>query len=748
MFILSLGLLLAAAPDWKPAPAPLMTKWGKQVTPTNAWQEYPRPQLVRKDWQNLNGLWEYAITAKGAAKPETWDGQILVPFCAESALSGVGKHPTAEQNLWYKRPLVVPAGWKGQRMLLHFGAVDFEATVFVNGKELTTHRGGNTPFSVDVTDFLTDGNGELVVRVWDPTDTGSQPRGKQVERPNSIWYTAVTGIWQTVWLEPVPTSHITRVVFTPDIDKGEVECLVDATGPRTDELAVTATVGDSVAHGKPGQPFRLKLTDTKLWSPDSPHLYPATVALARKTFGNDGGHVEQAGSYFAYRKTSIGPDDKGVVRMLLNNKPVFQFGPLDQGWWPDGLLTPPSDAALRYDVEVLKKLGFNMLRKHIKVEPATFYRHCDELGMLVWQDMPSGFIEKTQGVAPNAPADATFNAADDKQFRTELKEMIDHLLGFGCIVAWVPFNEGWGQHSTNDILKWTKQYDPSRLVNGPSGWQDRGYGDMKDMHNYPGPGMFPVMKDRATVLGEYGGLGLPVKGHLWQDKGNWGYESFADVPALGAAYQRLTRKLHPLIGRGLSAAVYTQTTDVEGEVNGLMTYDREVIKLDPARVASWHAELKGPPPVVREVLPTSEAKPQTWYFRADKPAADWAADWTDAAGWKSGPGGFGTKGTPGAVIGTEWSGSDIWARRAFELAAVPAGELVLRMHHDDDAEVYLNGVLAARVGRWTSGYDDFPILPAARAALKPGRNVIAVHCHQDRGGQYIDVGLIEVVAGK
>ncbi len=753
MFPLALTLLVAAAPPgWKPAPAPLMTKWGKQVTPTNAWQEYPRPQLVRKDWQNLNGLWDYAITAKGAAKPETWNGQILVPFCAESALSGVGKHPTAEQNLWYRRDVTVPAGWKGQRVLLHFGAVDFEATVFVGGKELLTHRGGNNPFSVDVTDALKDGAGELVVRVWDPTDAGSQPRGKQVTKPNSIWYTAVTGIWQTVWLEPVPEAHITRVVFTPDIDKGEVECVIDAAGTADGVAVYEGEKVDGVVrllgNGKPGQPFRFKLRDPKLWTPDAPHLHDVRVAVTSPKAAESGRPAEEVRSYFAYRKTSIGPDDKGVVRMLLNNKPVFQFGPLDQGWWPDGLLTPPSDAALRYDVEVLKKLGFNMLRKHIKVEPARFYRHCDELGMLVWQDMPSGFIEKTQGVAPNAPKDATFSPADDAQFRAELKAMIDHLCGFGCIVAWVPFNEGWGQHDTNDILKWVKQYDPSRPVNGPSGWADRGYGDMKDMHNYPGPGMFPAMKDRATVLGEYGGLGLPVKGHLWQDKDNWGYESFPDVPALSAAYQRLTRKLHPLIGRGLSAAVYTQTTDVEGEVNGLLTYDREVIKMDVAAVAGWHKELSGPPPVVRDIVPTSEAAAQTWYYSFTKPADDWSAPWAEAAGWKSGPGGFGTKGTPGAVVGTEWAGADIWARRAFELTAAPTGEVVLRMHHDDGAEVYLNGVLAASVRRWTGGYDEFPISAAARKTLKPGRNVVAVHCHQDQGGQYIDVGLTEVVPAK
>ncbi len=758
MFALTLAAFVtAAAPDWKPAPVPLMTKWGKQVTPENAWPEYPRPQLVRKDWQNLNGLWDYAITPKDAPKPEKWDGKILVPFCAESALSGVGKHPTADQNLWYRRAVEVPAGWKGKRVLLHFGAVDWESTVFVNGKELLTHKGGNTPFSVDVTDALQGGKGELVVRVWDPTDARSQPRGKQVTQPGGIWYTAVTGIWQTVWLEPVPETHITRVVFTPDIDKGEVECLVEGVGAGREVIVFDKPAGDSAttvwprrAAGQVGKPFRFAVENPKLWSPDSPHLHTVKVGLTDPAQANTA--VDLVESYFAYRKTGVAPGPDGNLRLMLNNQPVFQLGPLDQGWWPDGLLTPPSDAALRYDVEVLRKLGFNMLRKHIKVEPARFYRHCDELGMLVWQDQPSGMIGNKKGgeagaqhVMPGGKQDVEFNEADKKQFRAELKAMIDHLRGFGCIVVWVPFNEGWGQHDTNDILKWVKQYDPSRPVNGPSGWEDRGYGDLKDMHAYPGPDMFPPMKDRATVLGEFGGLGLPVPGHLWQDKGNWGYQTFTSGPALARGYRALLRRLHPLIPRGLSAAVYTQTTDVEVEVNGLMTYDREVIKLDPATVAGWHAELAGPPPTIRVLVPASGNRPQTWQYTFDKPTGDWHAPDYQAGGWQSGPGQFGTKGTPNVTIRTVWNTPDIWLRREFELAAVPSGEVYLRMHHDDDAEVYLNGVLAVKANRWTSGYSEFPLTPEARKALKAGKNLIAVHCHQEQGGQVIDAGLEEVI---
>ena len=465
LLALTAGSLSAVAADWKPAPSPLMTTYGAAVTPENAWREYPRPQLIRREWQNLNGLWDYAIKAKADAKPGQFDGKILVPFCAESALSGVGKPVMPDQYLWYRRDLLVPPSWGGKRILLHFGAVDWESVISVNGKELLTHRGGSDPFSVDITDALKDGKGELVVRVWDPTDTMSQPRGKQVLKPGGIFYTPVTGIWQTAWLECVPVQHLTRVLFTPDLDKGEVECLASATGAGVVTLTIKSTAGEVVVQGKANEPFRFKFAATNPWTPETPNLVDVKVTL-------DSG--DSADSYFAMRKISIGPDDKGVTRMLLNNKFVFQYGPLDQGWWPDGLLTPPSDEALKSDVVYLKKIGCNMLRKHIKVEPATFYRHCDELGLLLWQDMPSGYLPPRQGVAPGAAKDVPFTAEESAVFEKELKLMIDHLRFFPSIVVWVPYNEGWGQHDTNPVLKMTKAYDPSRLVNGPSGWEDRG----------------------------------------------------------------------------------------------------------------------------------------------------------------------------------------------------------------------------------------------------------------------------------
>ncbi|QDU24312.1 glycoside hydrolase family 2 protein [Urbifossiella limnaea] len=746
--LLAAGAGTAVAADWKPAATPLMTKWGKQVTAEKQpWPEYPRPQLVRDQWLNLNGLWDYAITPRAAPRPEKWDGQILVPFCAESALSGVGRRVTPDQHLWYKRSVEVPAGWAGKRVLLHFGAVDWEATVFVNGKELVTHRGGSDPFTIDITDALRPGANEIVVRVWDPTDTGAQPRGKQVMSPEGIWYTPVTGIWQTVWLEPVfPHMHVRRVRFTPDIDRGEVEVIVEIDDPHPSVWATVEGPGMKGETIQTGAKYRLKVPDAKLWTPDTPHLYPATIVLSKNLPG--GARItngDRVSTYFAMRKVSAGKDANGVLRLMLNNRPLFQYGPLDQGWWPDGLLTPPSDEAMRYDVDVLKRMGFNMLRKHIKVEPARFYHHCDKVGMLVWQDMPSGGVPKRgQLIGPDAKQDATFTPAEKAQFRTELKAMIDHLRVFPSIYCWVPFNEGWGQHDTNDVLKWTKEYDPSRLTNGPSGWADRGFGDMKDAHIYPGPGMFPVMPDRVSVLGEFGGLGLPVAGRLWKDKGNWGYRTYKTREELRDNYQRLAVALRPLVARGLAAAVYTQTTDVEVEVNGLMTYDREVIKFDVAELAGWHRPLYGPPPTITELVPTSEKAAQTWRYTTTRPAAGWEKADFDAAAWSEGPGGFGTKGTPGGVIRTEWKTNDVWLRRTAELKAAPAGEAMLRLHHDEDAEVFINGVLAARVTGFTTAYVEVPLTAAGRAALRPGRNVIAIHCRQTGGGQYIDAGLVEV----
>jgi hypothetical protein len=565
----------------------------------------------------------------------------------------------------------------------------------------------------------------------------------------------VTGIWQTVWMEPVATTHIKSVRATADIEKGEVEFVVEVEG-ECDGVMIGDRVKENEvkvrANGKPGQPIRMPVSDAKLWTPDSPTVYPISVFTTAKRFESNWSDIVD--SYFAFRSVGVGKDADGVQRLLLNGKPLFQVGPLDQGWWPDGLLTPPSDEAMKYDLEVLKKVGYNMLRKHIKVEPSRYYYHCDKLGLLVWQDMPSAISRapgKKHFVAPGQKTDADdqFTAEEKKQWRAEWKAEMDHLRFFPCIYCWVPFNEGWGQHDTNEILKWTKEYDPTRPVNGPSGWEDRGYGDMKDAHIYPGPGMFPVMADRVSVLGEFGGLGLPVKGHLWKDTGNWGYRTYKTEEELRTNYHALMKRMHPLIGKGLAAAVYTQTTDVEIEVNGLMTYDREVLKFDAAEMKKWHQMLFTPPPAVTEVVPTSETTAQEWAYSLTKPADDqWMTTPEKTDKFAVGKGGFGSKGTPGARIGTEWTGKEIWLRRTFELKELPSGEVFLRFHCDEDGEVFINGVPAAKLPGYTTEYVEVPISEAAKKALKVGANTFAVYAKNAGGGQYIDVGLVQVVPKK
>lgn len=728
-----------------------MTKWGKEISPEKTpWPEYPRPQLVREKWQNLNGLWSYAVVEKGAEKPTKWDGEILVPFCIESALSGVGKRVTGKQELWYRREVEVPADWKDQNVLLHFGAVDFESTVFVNGTEVGFHRGGNNPFSYDITKALKPGaKNELLVKVWDPTDEGAQPRGKQIRNPHGIWYTPVTGIWQTVWMEPVGGSRVELVESKATIRGGLVELKITGTDLRPDDT-IRCLMFSKFGGVKPkstigrGVKFAIPKEAVQPWSPDTPFLYDLSIDIER-----DGKIIDTVKTYFAFREITLAKD-QGIQRLLLNGKPLFQMGPLDQGWWPDGLLTPPSDEAMASDLKVLKSMGMNMLRKHIKIEPARLYHHCDKLGLLVWQDMPSGMLGNgSQHVQPDQAEDAKFSEADANHFRAELKEMIDHLKFFPSIVVWVPFNEGWGQHNTNEILKWTKEYDPTRLVNGPSGWTDRNYGDMKDMHNYPGPGMFPAMYDRASVLGEYGGLGLPTPGHLWKQDDNWGYRSYKNQEDLRRAYRLQCIRLAKLRDEGLAAAVYTQTTDVEVEVNGYLTYDREINKFDPAEMKKWHEMvIRGKAPTIEPLVAASEKEPQAWRYTTIAPTGEWFAADFDATKWSQGPGGFGTKDTPGTMVRTEWNTKEIWLRREFDLKETPAGEILLRMHHDEDAEVYLNGVKAGSYGGYTTGYTEEMISIEAAKALKQGKNTIAIKVKQTGGGQYIDAGLVRIVEAK
>ena len=578
--------------QWKPVGDKIKTKWALQIDMNNVLPEYPRPIMARSDWQNLNGLWNYAILPIGKKKPDNFDGQILVPFAVESSLSGVQKTVGADNELWYRREFTVPSKWKSNNILLHFGAVDWKADVWVNGVKVGQHTGGYTPFSFDITPALISGTNTLEVKVWDPTDQGYQPRGKQVEKPYGIWYTPVTGIWQTVWLEPVPQTYIENLRITPDIDKNmlmvQVMPNVCAAGLKIEvkvkDGSQVVAAGNSINH----IPVEINMPENvKLWSPDTPYLYDLEITLWDRDK-----QIDKVTSYAAMRKYSMKRDEKGIVRLQLNNKNLFQFGPLDQGWWPDGLYTAPTDEALEYDVLKTKEFGFNMIRKHVKVEPARWYTHCDRHGIIVWQDMPNGDRRpEWQERQYFDGIEMVRSAESEANFRKEWKEIIDYLYSYPSIGIWVPFNERWGQFKTGEIAEWTKQYDPSRLVNPASGGNHYTVGDMLDLHKYPAPELYLYDAQRATVLGEYGGIGWANKEHLWEPDRNWGYVQFNSSKEVTDEYVKYAEQLKPLILQGFSAAVYTQTTDVEIEVNGLMAYDRAVVKVDEPVIRKINQEI-------------------------------------------------------------------------------------------------------------------------------------------------------------
>ena len=590
--LFALALCSPTFAQWKPAGDKIKTPWGEQLNPKNVLPEYPRPIMERHEWKNLNGSWNYAITKKGEAAPGNYQGEILVPFAVESSLSGVGKRINEHQELWYQRTFDVPSSWKGKQILLHFGAVDWKADVWVNDVKVGEHTGGFTPFYFDITSALNKGNNQLVVKVWDPADRGEQPRGKQVERPEGIWYTPVTGIWQTVWLEPVAAQHIAHLKTTPDIDKKTVKVEVATNVCSPDKVEVKVFDGKNlVAKGAAlnGVPVELTMPeDVKLWSPESPSLYDMEVTLYK-----DGKAIDQVKSYTALRKFSTHKDKNGITRLQLNNKDYFQFGPLDQGWWPDGLYTAPTDEALVYDLKKIKDFGYNMVRKHVKVEPARWYTYCDQLGLIVWQDMPNGGRGPAEWQMHKYydGADAIRSAKSEANYRKEWKEIIDYLYSYPSIGVWVPFNEAWGQFKTPEIAAWTKEYDPSRLVNPASGGNHYTCGDILDLHNYPGPNLYLYDPTRATVLGEFGGIGMALKGHLWLADKNWGYVKFNTPEEVTNEYIKYADHLLELIEKGFSAAVYTQITDVEEEVNGLVTYDRKVIKVDEPKIKAINQKI-------------------------------------------------------------------------------------------------------------------------------------------------------------
>jgi beta-galactosidase/beta-glucuronidase len=583
--------------EWQPVKDKILSPWAEEVDPDNPLPEYPRPQMRRDNWVNLNGLWDFAILAKGNAQPTQFDGQVLVPFSIESALSGVGKTVGAENELWYTREFEVDRSMRRGKLLLHFGAVDWEAEVFVNGESAGVHQGGYDPFSFEINAYLQSGAKQnLTVRVWDPSDEGPQPRGKQQKEPKGIWYTPVTGIWQTVWLEAVPMEYISDIKNTPDLDNQLIKVKPTVKGAKTNQRLTVKLLGDGQVLDEKiigvNSEAYMKIQEPNLWSPKNPYLYDIEVSLIE---GNK--TVDEVKGYSALRKVSMAPDADGIQRMLLNDEFLFQYGPLDQGWWPDGLYTAPTEEALIFDIAKTKEMGFNMIRKHVKVEPARWYYHCDTMGILVWQDMPSGDMGNRWEPKPGVIGKGTERDRTPESaaiYNKEWKAIMDAFHNFPSIIVWVPFNEAWGQFDTREVTEWTMAYDPSRLVNSASGGNFSPFGHIMDVHNYPDPVMpDPAIygKDQLLVLGEYGGLGLPVEGHTWQEKDNWGYQTFKNKNELQERYSQLIRDLKPLIEKGLSAGVYTQTTDVEVEVNGLMTYDRKVIKFDPGFLNSKHLEL-------------------------------------------------------------------------------------------------------------------------------------------------------------
>ena len=604
--ILACAFVQAATAQWKPVEGQIMTDWAKKIDVENVLPEYPRPLLERPDWLNLNGLWDYSITAidKDYSKP---DGKILVPFAVESSLSGVGRTFTKDDALWYEREFEIPEKWAGKKILLHFGAVDWKCEVWVNGVKVGGHVGGHAPFSFDISKALKEGGKNTIrVRVEDPTDYGVQPRGKQVMKPYGCFYTAMSGIWQTVWLEPVPETYIKKIRTTPDFDRSRFAFEVEACG--ADKFVVDVFDGaDKVAsaEAKPGESAVAVLANPKAWSPASPFIYDVSVSLFK-----DGKKIDEAKSYAALRKISVVTEKNerkrdAFKRIYLNNEPFYSFGLLDQGWWPDGLYTAPTDEALKFDIQKTKDWGFNTIRKHIKVEPARWYMHCDRLGIFVWQDMPSGSNLPDHPGRKSYSEDkwifTTFMSVSDKDWAceerkklhmAEWKEIMDELYSYPCIGVWVPFNERWGQFDTVNVVKWTKQYDPTRLVNAASGgnfYVD--CGDILDSHNYPNPIVNVFIRKMVNVIGEYGGIGYRIPENSWKMDKAWGYVEFKNPGEVLNRYAEYVEDLKSLIKFGVSAAIYTQTTDVEGEINGIMTYDRKVVKFNEKQLKEINQSL-------------------------------------------------------------------------------------------------------------------------------------------------------------
>lgn len=750
MIITAIMLTIAesacAQSSWQKKTAPVMTPWGEQLTADNVWPEYPRPSMKRQKWVNLNGVWQYfkrsSIKYDYEKSTSLFSKAILVPFPVESALSGImDKNYSANRKAthMYRRTFTLPESFKGKNVLLHFGAVDWRCYVYVNGELAGTHDGGSVPFFFDITSLLNEETEqELQVAVWDPTD-GGQPNGKQSVSPNGIWYTPNSGIWQTVWMEPVNPTHIISYEPIPDIDNSTVSIKVKTSA----SCPITLTVKDgenTVAEqtGSSDDTFILPIPSAKLWSPDEPNLYNLDITI--KEQGND---IDKVSGYFGMRKFSRAMVD-GHPAVLLNNKPLYMYGPLDQGWWPDGLLTPPSYEAMVYDLQVMKGFGMNMVRKHIKLENDLWFDWCDKNGLVVWQDMPSGCGSGQIG---------NMNYAMQNFYR-ENEALIDATRHHPCIGAWVVWNEGWGQYpeggmahtrrAVNSVM--AANHDPGRFVHAVTGWVDVEMGDFLDVHSYPAPGAATnALNERIASCGEFGGINLFIENHMWAGS-DVNYTTVEDANTYCNLYDHYTDRLQQLQKeKGLWMSVYTQITDVEQECNGLMTYDRKILKVSPEQQAIMKAKIqrtvnyryKGESTVVAAGDENANIQ---WKYTTSEPASDWYTIDFAASGWKTGTAGFGGSGR------TSWTSSDIWIRRSFIINNVEASQLQdirLWLFHDEDAEIYINGVLAAKVTGYNTSYETWPLLPEGLSALKLDGtdNVIAIHCKQTTGGQFIDCGL-------
>ena len=751
----ALLIFAAHAEDWQLKKAALMTSWGEAIDPENVWKEYPRPQLVRQDWMNLNGIWEYyrrdnTILTTVERTRSKFDQRILVPFGVESALSGImhtDLGTTANSTLMYRRTFTLTDAFKDKRTLLHFGAVDWRCVVYVNKTKVGQHDGGSDPFTFDITDYLTaDGEQELQVAVYDPSSRGGQPTGKQTTNPSSIWYTSCSGIWQTVWLEPVNDCHIERYEVVPDAATGTARIKVIASDPTCKFYLIARDGEDIVATTdkvRVGEEVTLTIPEAKLWTPDTPFLYNLDIYLCRDNCQE----CDRARGYFGIRTFSKGMID-GKPAFLLNGKPIFMFGPLDQGWWPDGLLTPPSYEAMVYDLQTIKKLGMNTVRKHIKVENDLWYEWCDRNGLIVWQDMPSGSDSGSLGTKEEI----------HQNFYNECERIVTALKQHPCIGVWVPYNEGWGQDANAGAGHTMRGYfvvrnadaDMGRLMNAASGWTDFQIGDITDAHSYPSPnGTGNPGNNRVNVCGEYGGITYLIDGHLWggNDQVYTSVESSEDYTERFNQYTSALQSLQ--LDKGLWAGIYTQITDVEKEVNGILTYDRKILKVNEEQLASIRSEIErtihqrvsGAKSVVKAGDNSSTVY---WQYTTKEPAEGWEQPDFDDSSWKRGAAGFGKIDQPAAQVRTTWSTSEIWIRRSFKLTGVTAEnlqDLCLRLFYDEDSEIYINGVLAMTITGYNTTYQLFGISEAARKTIDlEGDNVIAIHTKQTSGGQYIDAG--------